>query len=266
MLIDWFTVAAQAVNFLVLVWLLKRFLYRPILDAIDAREKRIAARLQAAEEKMAGAERQRADYQAREQALERQRGDLLAQAGEQARAERLRLLDEARREAEQLRARLDQSLRNERRELLGEVATHARQEVFAIARKTLSDLAAADLEQRIADVLVRRLDGLGDEQRQDLARAFKASSQAPLVRSAFELAAAQREAIEQAVGRLAGAGIALRFETAPGLVGGIELVTDGHKLGWNIADYLAALEHSMGELIERKYPAAPQGETGEPAA
>ena len=35
MLIDWFTVAAQVVNFLVLMWLLKRFLYKPIVYAID---------------------------------------------------------------------------------------------------------------------------------------------------------------------------------------------------------------------------------------
>jgi F-type H+-transporting ATPase subunit b len=39
MLIDWFTVGAQAVNFLILVWLLKRFLYRPVLAAVDAREE-----------------------------------------------------------------------------------------------------------------------------------------------------------------------------------------------------------------------------------
>ena len=45
MLIDWFTVAAQAVNFLILVWLLKRFLYKPVLAAIDEREKRIATQL-----------------------------------------------------------------------------------------------------------------------------------------------------------------------------------------------------------------------------
>ncbi|MDP3428826.1 MAG: F0F1 ATP synthase subunit B, partial [Desulfomicrobium sp.] len=45
MLIDWFTVGAQVVNFLVLVWLMKRFLYKPILGAIDAREERIAKEL-----------------------------------------------------------------------------------------------------------------------------------------------------------------------------------------------------------------------------
>ena len=45
MLIDWFTVGAQLLNFLILVWLLKRFLYKPILGAIDIRERRIAAEL-----------------------------------------------------------------------------------------------------------------------------------------------------------------------------------------------------------------------------
>ena len=61
MLIDWFTVSAQIVNFLILVWLLQRFLYRPILDAIDAREQRVAAALTKAEankeEARAGARR-----------------------------------------------------------------------------------------------------------------------------------------------------------------------------------------------------------------
>jgi F-type H+-transporting ATPase subunit b len=51
MIIDWFTVIAQAINFLVLVWVMKRFLYKPILDAIDAREKRIALALAEAEAK-----------------------------------------------------------------------------------------------------------------------------------------------------------------------------------------------------------------------
>ena len=45
MLIDWFTVLAQIVNFLILVALMKRFLYGPLIAAIDAREQSIAARL-----------------------------------------------------------------------------------------------------------------------------------------------------------------------------------------------------------------------------
>jgi F-type H+-transporting ATPase subunit b len=57
MLIDWFTVGAQAINFIILVWLLKRFLYKPILDAVDAREKRVATELADADAKKAEAKR-----------------------------------------------------------------------------------------------------------------------------------------------------------------------------------------------------------------
>ena len=55
MLIDWFTVGAQALNFLILVWLMKRFLYKPILHAIDEREKRVATELANADKKKAEA-------------------------------------------------------------------------------------------------------------------------------------------------------------------------------------------------------------------
>ncbi|MEO5958542.1 MAG: F0F1 ATP synthase subunit B, partial [Opitutaceae bacterium] len=63
MLIDWFTVGAQVLNFLILVWLMKRFLYKPILNAIDAREKKISAELADAESKRAEAMKDRDEFQ-----------------------------------------------------------------------------------------------------------------------------------------------------------------------------------------------------------
>ena len=69
MLIDWFTVGAQVLNFLILVWLLKRFLYKPILDAIDAREERIAAELADADAKKAEAQKERDALPAQERGV-----------------------------------------------------------------------------------------------------------------------------------------------------------------------------------------------------
>jgi F-type H+-transporting ATPase subunit b len=57
MLIDWFTVAAQVLNFVILVWLMKRFLYKPILHSIDEREKQVAAELSNADKKKAEAKK-----------------------------------------------------------------------------------------------------------------------------------------------------------------------------------------------------------------
>jgi F-type H+-transporting ATPase subunit b len=80
MLIDWFTVGAQALNFLILVWLLKRFLYKPILDAIDAREKGIAAELADAAAKQAEAKTERDGFRAKSEEFDHQRADLWKRA------------------------------------------------------------------------------------------------------------------------------------------------------------------------------------------
>src|SRR5450432_2377938 len=96
--IDWFTVVAQVVNFLILVWLLKRFLFKPILRAIDEREKGIAAQLADAEAKNAESQKERADFQHKKEAFDQQRAALLKKATDEATAERQRLLEEARKD------------------------------------------------------------------------------------------------------------------------------------------------------------------------
>ena len=102
MLINWFTVCAQAINFLILVWLLKRFLYKPILHAIDEREKGIAAQLASAEAKTAEAQKDRDDFQHKNEAFDKERAALLKKATDDASAERQRLLDEAKKDADDL--------------------------------------------------------------------------------------------------------------------------------------------------------------------
>ena len=111
MLINWFTVFAQAINFLILVWLLKRFLYKPILHAIDEREKGIAAQLADAEAKKAEAQKERDDFQHKNEVFDKERAALLKKATDEANAERQRLLDEARKDADALRTKRQEALK-----------------------------------------------------------------------------------------------------------------------------------------------------------
>ena len=80
MLIDWFTVGAQALNFVILVWLMKRFLYKPILGAIDAREIRIARELANADTKEAEARSQVDEFRHRNEKFDQQRDEMLSEA------------------------------------------------------------------------------------------------------------------------------------------------------------------------------------------
>lgn len=252
MLIDWFTVSAQVVNFLILVWLMKRFLYKPILHAIDAREKRIATELADADAKRAEAQKQRSEFQHKNEEFDRQRATLLRKATDEAEAERQRLLDDARQAADAVAARRQETLRNDAHNLNQAISRRTQQEVFAIARKALTDLATTSLEARLGDVFTRRLREMDGEAREGFAKALRTASEPATVRSAFELPAEQRLAIQNALNEAFSAEIHVRFATAPELVSGIELTTNGQKVAWSIADYLTSLEKGVGGLLKEE--------------
>ena len=267
MLIDWFTVVAQAINFLLLVWLLKRFLYRPVLAAIDAREQKIAARLADATQREAQARTEREECQHRNETLAQEREAILRTASDAAAAERQLLLEEARQDAQSLRARLTEVLTKERQELGRQLAARAQEEVFELARKVLADLAGAGIEDRMIEVFIENLRALPQSQgKWVIATAIgpgrTSSGRVALVRSVFEIKPAQREAIEQTVVQCLGPEVTTRFERAPQLVCGIEITLDGVKLAWSVTDYLTRVaqeivDSTAGTSIQAPVPPEP---------
>ena len=258
MLIDWVTVGAQALNFLILVWLLKHFLYKPILDAVDAREKKIAAELADADAKKAEAQKERDEFQHKNEEFDRQRTALLSKASDDAKAEGQRLLGKAGKAADDLSAKRQEALTNDAHQLDQAIGRRTREEVFAIARMTLTDLATASLEAQMADVFTRRLRGLDAPGKKGLGDALAAASEPTLVRSTFDLPAPQRATIQHALNETFSADIHLQFETSPDLVSGIELTAGGQKVAWSIADYLMSLESGVGELLKEKDKPTPR--------
>jgi len=256
MLIDWFTVGAQIVNFLILVWLLKHFLYKPILDAIDAREKRIAVELADADAKKAEAERERTAFEVKNKTFDEQRSASLGKATAEANAERERLINQAKTDAETVRTNRADALRRDQILLGSEITLMAEKEVFAIARKALTDLANVNLEERVAEVFTRRLRDLDPKARELLGAALKTASQPALVRSAFDLPADQKAAIQNALNETFSAVVRIKFEDSRDVICGIELTANGQKLAWSISSYLTGLSKKVSDLIDTQSPPA----------
>jgi len=266
MLIDWFTVGAQALNFVILVWLMKRYLYRPILHAIDAREKRVAMELADAEAKRAEARSQRDEFRRKNDELDRQRATLLSQATDEAKAAGQRLLDDARQAVDVLLAKRQEAQRNDAHTLNQALGRRIQQEVFSVARKALADLASTSLEERMAEAFTCRLREMDGEAKAGLARALQTAAEPAVVRSTFELPAEQRAAIQHALGETFPPRVRIRFETAPELISGIELTTNGRKVAWSIADYLVSLEKGVEELLKERDKREPSRAVPEPEA
>ena len=196
MLIDWFTVGAQALNFLVLVWLLKKFLYRPILKAIDAREMLIAEKLAGAEVKMAEATKERDDFKHKNDDLDQHRSSLISDMEEQTNTRRNQLLDAARKAADEFSAKRQESTRVDAQNLNLAIGHRLQQEVCSVARRVLKDLSTSTLEQGVAALFILRLQKMDVAQKAVLAESLKKLAGPATLRSACELSLEQRAAMQ----------------------------------------------------------------------
>lgn len=248
MKVNWFTVVAQVVNFLILVWLLKRFLYKPILDSIDERERKIADELSEAAAKEAAAARQQDEFRRKNEEFDRQKTELKDRAAAEIKDERERLMAKAKKDAADLRRKLDEESKASEQRLRDETARRTRSGIIAVAERALADLASADLEEQSVRTLIRRLQDLNPDEKTAFVKAFDGSEKPLVVRSAFEIPTPLRTELEEAVTRLTRPNGGFRFELAPELICGTELVADGYKLEWSVPAYLGSLDEELSRV------------------
>lgn len=223
MLINWMTVAAQIINFLILVWLLKKFLYRPIVNTLDARKLQIETALKEAQEQKQSAEQARLTLERKKAELDHLREEQLDALTKEIDAMRAQMKEEARREVKQQKELWEQELQTEKTEVYQECREKMVEALFGVATKALRTLTTQSLESCAIASFLQQLPKI---------------PQGPLiVRTAFPLVPEAQKEIEQKL--LQAGGTTVQFSTLPELIGGIELLTDGQKYSWNIKDYLA---------------------------
>jgi F-type H+-transporting ATPase subunit b len=253
MLIDWFTVAAQIVNFLILLLLLRRFLYRPILNAMEERERKVASRLEEAEQKRVEAEKERQRYQEQNQELRKYYAEKQRQAEEEVESWRREALHAAREEVEATLRDWRQSVSQEMETFTAELRQFAVQQTYAIAGQAMQDLTETSLEERMVEVFLDRLkQGQIDLSALQEGRENRAEN-ALTLRSAFELSPELRRRLQRELQAHFDQDLSLHFETSPNLIAGIELAgRDGYQLAWNLRRYLEALEEELeGQLHDQ---------------
>lgn len=245
MSVDWLTVSAQIVNFLVLLWLLKRFLYRPILDGIDAREAEIAERMSQAARLMDEARAEAARYREELENLQARQAELAREAQQKAQEERDALIAEAHRGLEQERRDFDAHLANERRKYIEGLTRAGATVLIQLAAKALKDLADETLEQRIALHAVRRLAPLAADLRK------MAQEHVPAQVTTHDPLPDQVRARITDELQVLLPGIDCRFETDPAQSFGLVLRIGSANVAWRIDSYLEDLETMLTRNLAR---------------
>jgi len=233
-LIDWFTVAAQAVNFLLLVWLLKRFLYGPIRKAMREREQRIQRDLDEAEEAREKAGQEQQELERQRQQLDEERREVLERARDEARQWREQAMQHARQEVQAQREAWQQALQEQRDSFARQLTSRIADASLVVCRKALADLADASLEAQLAERMLELLPANGS-----------AAPKRVLVRTGFppgdELKSTLQKGLVEKWPDLEDVG----FEQAESIGFGIECLLDEDKVSWNASRYMSGLEERV---------------------
>ena len=256
MSIDWITVIAQIANFLVLVWLLKRFLYRPILDGIDAREAAIKKSMAAAGEQQKKAEAAQIDYRQQKKQLLSDQNDMVAKALRDTEGQRDELLAKARARLEQEQHDWRKHLEQERQRFAARLQRAGQETLTELTRKALRDLADETLEQAIVRHVGKRLKPLVDE----LKKAAADSTQA-IATTRDPLPETAQSQLKTDLNKLMPA-MELRFQTdaeqAPGLI----LRVGGAQVAWTVDSYTDEFDALLNERLTSGTSGQAQAEAG----
>jgi len=236
--LDWSTFLLEIGNFLILIWILKRFLYRPVKQAIETRRQHVAAALAEAEAAHAEAEQARADYEARRKDLERERSEARAELERTMTAEREQRLAELREELQSERDKANVLAQREHAEVARDQQQAALKLAAAFASKLLGAAASPAMEARLVDLVLQQLPDLPESQQLALSTAADTGGAKVRVQSAYPLDETRRAALAHALGQAAGRDLDCVFTEDPALIAGVQIDAGAMLIGANLRDEL----------------------------
>lgn len=236
MTFDWTTFLLELFNFFILLWILRRFLYRPVLEVIAARQRKIEEQLREADQARTEAHTARAACEERLAAWEKEKAKAHAALEKDIATERERLLAGVAEDVAEARARRQAQEERERQEWARLTEQRALELGGRFVAKLLERVASPELEGRLVEVALADLPNLPAEEMDKLRAAL--ADDGLEVASAFPLAEAQRAALAEALRGLAGRPVSPVLREDPALLAGLRVHAGPWVLGANLRDEL----------------------------
>ncbi|QDT97168.1 F0F1 ATP synthase subunit delta [Gimesia aquarii] len=245
MSIDWFTFIAQILNFLVLVWLLTHFLYKPIINAMSEREKQMAMEHEKTLTAQQQAESEAENYQLKTEELAHAKDDLLADAGKEIQHWKEEHLNQARAEVDQAKTEWYRTLSRERHSFIREARLLISNHIQKMSRRILTELANVDIQQQTIDIFLKEIEKIDTQQKQRIISLLDSTKHRVLVESAFALGKTDLEKVRTFLHQFLGEELAIEFREKSELICGMELHVAGYKVAWSIQESLEELEEEF---------------------
>jgi F-type H+-transporting ATPase subunit b len=236
--LDWTTFGLQVVNFLALVWLLKRLLYQPVMEVIGRRQQAIEASVEEARRTRSDAQALQAQLQQQVAELEQHRSQALARLGEDMAQERAQRLEHLEAELQEARERAASVAESRIQTAMAQATESAQRDALAALTRLLERLASPALDARLLDMMIEDLAHLSNEQVNALRQAAQSSGATLELSSAHPLSPADKERLCAALRPVTGCDMTVVERVDPTLTSGLRVGLGPWLLAANLSDEL----------------------------
>lgn len=248
--INWVTFFAQIVNLFVLVWLLKKFLYRPILNAVDKRQAEIIGRVDKARQEQALAEEEHNKLLQKQADFNAQKQKLYDDTTQEIEAYKNRQLVEIETEKQKLRAKMQHDLIRENETLQLEIRNLLADNFITLSRKILSELSASTPLHQIIDLFKKKVSALPKNQKEKIKKFYLKQSIIRIISSddlSEDMKEKMREFLKSELDFKEN--LKIQFEKDSSLILGIEMVVGDVSLEWNLKNYLDEYHANLNKTL-----------------
>jgi len=234
----------EIINFFVLLWILKKLLYNPVISVLKKRKEFIDSRIREAEEAERKAEEIRKEYEKLSQELEEKRKQRLAEITKEVEEEKEKLLKRMREELDAERRKFLESLEEERRQVLRELKEEAVKLSLYFSSRILSQMADEHLHRKLLEIALETLKEMKEEGlSEDLSRQGSI-----LIESAYPLSAEDLKRIGDLIRKTFGVEVDIRTTVRKDLIAGVKLHLASKLIDSSLEGQLQVLERRLKDL------------------
>ena len=250
--IDLFTLVAQIINLIILLFLLRKFLYLPVLKAVEARQKLIADELKSAETARKQAQKEEEKCLAKMREIEAQKQDIMARVQQEAQQLASKLTDEANEQYKQYQKRLKDKLTAEQKNFDITVQNLVVEHFNKFADNALKQLAGTDLNELVVRQFEHQLSELSEDEKQSFAEAYQ-HKKIVFVKSADVLSDKRKVNLEDMLKNTLRLPDKTKFEYGVDkeLVGGLCVQADEQMIAWSLQSYLQAFKNNLNNEVSQ---------------
>ncbi len=236
--LNWSTFALEIVNFLVLVWLLKHFLYQPVKAVVTRRRESIIAQLDEAAAMQRQGEELRRQYENRLADWEAERDEARQGLRKEIDAERSTLLEGLQQELSAEREKASVLAQRQFEEKMREIEAQALAQGARFVSRLVEGVASPEVEGQLLQLLIRELEQLPPAQRDALQATDNGKTVPVTVLSAFPLSEAQKANLQQWIQKLVPTAQSFDWHEDRKLIAGLRVTVGPWVIHANLHDEL----------------------------